>query len=197
MVKFNCIAGIDYGSKLAGTTAIAIFKDQKITIHQSAKKQSADDFLENIIQQHQPQIIGFDAPLSLPGVYTNQKGKTDYFYRECDKELKAMSPMFLGGLTARAMALKAKLTSPKTEIIETYPAKIALGLSLKELGYKKEKENITPCLEILENQLPYSLQSEITNWHAFDSLLALLGAYKYTTGTAQKVGDDNEGVIYF
>lgn len=197
MVNYNCIAGIDYGSKLAGTTAIAILRNEKFTIHQSAKKQDADAFLEILIQEHQPQIIGFDAPLSLPGVYTNTKGKTDYFYREGDRALKAMSPMFLGGLTARAMALKAKLASPKTEFIETYPAKIAADLGLKELGYKKEKENISPCLEILKVQLPYSLQTKITNWHAFDSILALLGTYKYTTGTAQKVGNTIEGVIYF
>lgn len=197
MANYNCIAGIDYGSKLAGTTAISILKNQEIIVRQSAKKQDADLLLENLIKEYNPEIIGFDAPLSLPGIYTNQKDKTDYFYREADRQLKAMSPMFLGGLTARAMALKAKLETNKSKFIETYPAKIAEGLGLKELGYKKEKENIAPCLEVLEAQLPFTIQTAITNWHAFDCLLALLGAYKYITGTAQKVGDNDEGVIYF
>lgn len=197
MANYNCIAGIDYGSKLAGTTAISILKNQEIIIHQSAKKQDADLLLENLIKKYNPEVIGFDAPLSLPGVYTKQKDKTDYFYREADRQLKAMSPMFLGGLTARAMALKAKLETNKTKFIETYPAKIAEGLGLKELGYKKEKENIAACLKVLKTQLPYTVQTALTDWHALDSLLALLGAYKYITGIAQKVGNVNEGVIYF
>lgn len=197
MANYNCIAGIDYGSKLAGTTAISILKNQEIIVRQSAKKQDADLLLENLIKEYNPEIIGFDAPLSLPGIYTNQKDKTDYFYREADRQLKAMSPMFLGGLTARAMTLKAKLETNKSKFIETYPAKIAEGLGLKELGYKKEKESISSCLEVLQHQLPYMIKVEVTNWHAFDSALALLGAYKYTKNSAQKVGNENEGVIYF
>lgn len=194
MANYNCIAGVDYGAKQAGTTAIAVLMENKVAVYQSEKKKDADLFLEEIIQQHQPQLIGFDAPLSIPAVYINPKEHNDYFYRKCDRAVNAMSPMFLGGLTARAMALKAKLN---TTFIETYPAKIAADLGLKELGYKKEKQHLERCLATPLQQTKWGITTAITNWHAFDSLLALYGAYKYTLGKADSVGDKKEGLIYF
>ena len=101
--------GIDYGSKMAGTTVIAYLKSGKLHFAQSQKKKDADLFVENWVAQHQPRAIFLDAPLSLPGVYTEPEAYDDYFYRAGDRLLRAMSPMFLGGLTARAMRLSRRL----------------------------------------------------------------------------------------
>src|SRR5215212_2962102 len=101
----TALAGVDYGSKLAGTTAIAVLEGNTITVHQSLKKQDADLFLTGLLKKYRPSVVGFDAPLSLPGVYRGMKDKNDYFYRTADRELTCMSPMFLGGLTARAIKL--------------------------------------------------------------------------------------------
>ena len=97
------IIGVDYGSKLAGTTVIAYNMGDGIRLERSKKNQDADQMIIDFVAEYNPQVIGIDAPLSLPGVYTGLVGFEDYHYRACDKALKAMSPMFLGGLTARAM----------------------------------------------------------------------------------------------
>ena len=128
--------GVDYGSKLAGTTAISYLEEGKIRILQSKKKEDADQFLSELILRLSPKSIFIDAPLSLPAAYHN-KG-TDYFYRKADRDCKAMSPMFLGGLTARAMKLKAQHAD--RNFIEVYPAMLArVVLELGEAYAKKEK----------------------------------------------------------
>ena len=84
LVEKENIAGIDFGSKFAGTTAISYFNGDSIVTEQSEPKKSADDFLLRMIESRKFSSIFIDAPLSLPGVYLGQS-KSDYFYRECDK----------------------------------------------------------------------------------------------------------------
>jgi len=57
--------GIDYGSKLAGTTAICVKIEGHLDLFQSGKKQDADLFISKIIHQYQPEKVFIDAPLSL------------------------------------------------------------------------------------------------------------------------------------
>ena len=114
--------GIDYGSKLAGTTVICFDENEKLNFRQSEKKQDADAFLEKLISEKQPDSVFIDAPLSLPNAYFG-KGE-DYFYRKCDREVGGMSPMFLGGLTARAIKLKSKSETPECPFYEIYPAQL-------------------------------------------------------------------------
>ncbi len=103
--------GIDYGAKLAGTTAISFVENNQIKTVQSVRKQNADTFCLDWISRLKPDFIMIDAPLSLPLAYFG-KGD-DYFYRQADRELKAMSPLFLGGLTARAMRLANQWSKQK------------------------------------------------------------------------------------
>ena len=189
------LIGIDYGSKLAGTTVICFVENEQLKLKQSQKKQDADQFLLSEITFLNPEFIFLDAPLSLPGVYRNLEGYSDYFYRQSDKDLKAMSPMFLGGLTARAMRLQAQLKEKNYSVFETYPGYLAQMLSLKEIGYKKEKENIPLVLEQFSNQLPYNLAEIPKNWHQFDAILAFYSGYRYLAGKSESYGRIEEGVI--
>lgn len=94
-------AGVDYGSKLAGTTVITFLSQNQLVTYQSPKGKNADDWLKNLLSTQKIGTIYIDAPLSLPSAYC---GKGDNFhYRKADQMLHAMSPMFLGGLTARAI----------------------------------------------------------------------------------------------
>ena len=191
------IAGIDYGSKLAGTTVIAILlEDQTIELIQSKKKQDADAFVLEQCQKYPIKQVFLDAPLSLPGVYTDSNTYDDYFYRKGDKLLKAMSPMFLGGLTARAMKLKAQLISQQIEVIEIYPAQLARLLDLTNLNYKKEKEAIPAVLEkIVEAFSFHSTFPNCQNWHQVDALLALHSGWRYLNRQHEVYGDMAEGAI--
>jgi len=189
------LIGIDYGSKLSGLTAMAILDQGEIKVLQSKKNSDADRFILEHLAPGKPELLCVDAPLSLPSVYTNPAGGADYFYRQCDRELHAMSPMFLGGLTARAIKLKNQIETLGTKVWETYPSAIAIMYNMH--GYKKTTESIPTCLEFLFDIAPeLKTTFPIENWHAFDALLCLWTAINISKQTAASYGDPNEGLIY-
>ena len=190
------IAGIDYGSKLAGTTVIAYLKDGKAQFLQTKKKQDADQFILEKLAVLNIQKVFLDAPLSLPGVYRGLLGYEDFFYRKGDKLLRAMSPMFLGGLTARAMRLHRQLQANNIEVLEIYPAQLAQRLQLSDLNYKKKTENIAGVVAHLATLLPYSFDASIIkNWHQVDALLALYSGWRYEQDEHEVFGAVEEGQI--
>lgn len=189
------VAGIDFGARFAGTTAIAVFGTNRISIHQSAKKEDADAFLAGHLELFPDSaIIGFDAPLSLPGVYSGLKGYSDFQYRKVDRELKAMSPLFLGGLTARAMAMKHRFS--RLRFIETYPARQADRLELHALNYKKNDARYKQLVERLSLELKGVEVPTVNTTHQFDALLALLAAVRVQNHCATQLGAHEEGLIY-
>lgn len=199
------IAGIDFGSKLAGTTVIAYLENETIEFFASAKNQDADRFILEWTKKFQPDQIFIDAPLSLPGVYINNSRYDNYFYRKADLEVKAMSPMFLGGLTARAIQLKSRLSEQNIEVIEIYPSHLADVLELDRNLYKKQKEHIPIITTILSKSLYHLLSSSpsllaslfpnLPNWHHVDALLALISGIRYRKNQHLSFGDPQEGQI--
>jgi predicted nuclease with RNAse H fold len=194
MKSSTYIAGIDYGAKLAGTTAIAYIEKGRIVWQQSKIKQDADAFIREFVKEKQIKLIGLDAPLSLPKIYKNHEKGEDYFYREADKLLGAMSPMFLGGLTARAMQLCAYLE--QTQTIEVYPAALAKKWYLEQYHYKKALSLMYQASKAIEEQITLKIAQKPDNWHQFDAILALASALRYDNQTAECFGDEQEGVIW-
>ena len=145
----NTIAGVDYGAKNAGTTCLCYNKGQEIYYVQSIKNRDADVFLYEHLLRLQPAVSGIDAPLSIPAIYTGTG--EDYFYRQADKEVQAMSPMFLGGLTARAIKLSDNLELKGIKCIETYPAGLAKELKLDMEKYKKKSVHINELTQGIKN----------------------------------------------
>lgn len=187
------ICGIDYGSKLAGTTVCAWQDGERIQLQQSTKKADADAFLEDLIATLRPHAIYLDAPLSLPGVYKGV-GK-DYFYRSCDRALASMSPMFLGGLTARAMRLAEHWQQQGLSTFEAYPAALWREIGEKKFMYKKDTNDMDACLALLQQHFELRLPTT-SNWHQFDALLALCVGYRHQNKQAKIYGDSQEGLIY-
>lgn len=186
--------GIDYGAKLAGTTVICYEKDKQLELVQSEKKQDADQFILNHLAVLQPKSVFIDAPLSLPLAYF---GKGDnYFFRVCDRELQAMSPMFLGGLTARAIRLINAEETTNISFKETYPAQIVRHYLTTIKGYKKQKTYIAPFCDFLSTQLPLTLACTPQNWHQIDALLAWWAGWRYQQGAVKTYGEEIEGFIY-
>ncbi|MBD0255189.1 MAG: DUF429 domain-containing protein [Cytophagales bacterium] len=193
------LCGVDYGSKLAGTTVVCTLDATMGRVHfqKSAPREDADAFLRNYLLQCQPAFIFLDAPLSLPGVYRGLPGCRDYFYREADRQLGAMSPMFLGGLTARAVQLKDTLQRSGLVVYETYPAAQARRLNLHSAGYKQEPAALVPVLGHIQENHPalFSEMVGVTSWHHVDALLALLAAVRFTGGEHVVYGNGVEGEI--
>lgn len=191
--------GIDYGSKLAGTTVICYLERQKIQFVSAEKGQDADQMIHQFLKDHQNvDAVFMDAPLSLPHVYIDIHPETaDFFYRSCDRAVKAMSPMFLGGLTARAMKLAHGYKDRDIEFFESYPAALAKELSLDRLGYKKSIQFISEVTMSIHSKYELSLASVPKNWHEVDALLAYLIGWRFSRKEHQVVGEPSEGLIYY
>jgi len=169
-----------------------------VRFENAAPKRDADEFLTNWTDRIKPRTIYLDAPLSLPGIYRGLPGFTDYFYRRADREAGAMSPMFLGGLTARAMKLKAELESRHgLRVCEAYPGGLARELELAQYFYKKKEgepgqiaEKLAGAfdLELIPPDLPW-------NWHLVDALLCLCIGLRERKGKHRLLGDPVEGCI--
>lgn len=196
---------IDYGSKLAGTTAIVFEQKGQLLIEQSQPKKSADDFILSLVDVLNPKFVFIDAPLSLPIVYTangNSKDEVeepDFFYRKCDRALSAMSPMFLGGLTARAMRLKSILEKRNITCFEIYPKALVQQNFPNNRHYKqKRKDNIDSFFGELKTAFPKGKTFAFTpqNWHQIDACLAWLSAWRCIQNKATVFGDIQEGCIY-
>ena len=189
--------GIDYGSKLAGTTVITYQKDGVLFQISSQKKEDADKLIVAAVDEMGPDVIFIDAPLSLPGAYFG-KGE-DYFYREADKTLGAMSPMFLGGLTARAMKLKRQITEKGARVFETYPGALVRNTqNLKSVYDKKAKKVSDPLFEeIMELLNGVTLNKQPDNMHQVDSILAWHSGHRHLQGISKVVGNAEEGLIIY
>lgn len=182
---------------MAGTTVLAYLNEHgEIAFVGSEKKKDADLFLLQQIRDRGFRQIFIDAPLSLPGVYTQPERYGDYFYREGDKAMKAMSPMFLGGLTARAMRLKASLSEEGIECFEIYPGALARQLELQQWNYKKQLEHLPAVVQQLSKVLAFPLASSaLQSWHQLDALLAFHIGWRYLHQQHQCYGAADEGQI--
>ena len=189
--------GIDYGSKLAGTTVIAFLMENEVFFMQSPKGVDADEWLIQAIEELPNGLVCLDAPLSLPAVFRGMPGE-DYFYRQADRQTGAMSPMFLGGLTARAMRLTQLLKERSIEVCETYPGYLARNVvGLNTARYKKDDTYLEAAVEKLYLHGMRSVCKTLpTNWHQFDALLALYSASRVVQGHALSFGTSEEGLIF-
>jgi len=197
MICFNHFVGIDFGAKFAGTTALTMGIDERLYTYQSNKNQDADCFLQELIIENKTVTQVFiDAPLSLPGGFY---GITDNFsMRDADIKLQAMSPMFLGGLTARAVAFKYQLIQMGTiDCYEVYPGGFVKKNQLSEIYHKKDNQKIDSFLKIFHEYLsPFQIRSEINNWHQVDSIIAWAIGYLFQNGKATSYGNETEGLIW-
>lgn len=189
--------GLDYGAKLAGTTAVAMLQKKELQVWQSIKGQDADAWLLKLIPELRPDTVFIDAPLSLPAVYGKLPASpiADYFYRTCDRQLQAMSPMFLGGLTARAIRLTAQLTTQGIRVIETYPAGLARLLFPTVVGYKKDTRPSPRIIDVLQEPVGFRIATDISTWHQVDAVLAWISGQRYKQGVATTYGEAPEGQI--
>lgn len=202
------IIGIDFGSRYAGTTVIAVASTRrgKITNVELISTRRGEDSdhvilssVRNIVSNVNPTkiTVGIDAPLSLPMATRKVRPapESDFLFRKCDRELEAMSPLFLGGLTGRAMKLAATLQAMfGAEILEVYPAALADTLTIR--GYREGKRGkIIPndVREAIHHLLPLAPTPQ--SYHELDALLALLSVLRFLNKTAKRFGSRREGMI--
>ena len=189
------IWGIDFGARLSGNTVIAAFQSDCVQLMQCPMSVDANAWISEKYREQQPELIAIDAPLSLPFGYFRDKG--DLHFREADRALAAMSPMFIGGLTARAIEWTRELSC---EVIEAYPSALADLWTFQ--GRKKRKEDVTGffnrCVKprFREQTGIRKSYDEPVNIHQLDAWLALMTAMRYQNGEARSYGNKEEGLIW-
>lgn len=185
------IAGVDFGARFAGTTVVCFDEGQCLVLERVARGQDADAALRAFVARRRPHAVYVDAPLSLPSAYLH--GGSDFFYRECDRMLAAMSPMFLGALTARAIQLKHTLAP--APVFEVYPRAAARLLEQQQVrGYREARPRA--YLARLQRCLPLPFCGVVTSWHDIDAILAWWSGWRHRRGEACAFGDPSEGVIW-
>lgn len=183
------------GNQKAGTTVFCYREFGKTRLLRSEKKKNADNFILRTLGKVSPDLVFIDAPLSLPYIYTHNVAKADYFFRLADRKLGAMSPMFLGGLTARAIQLKDEMARMGIQAIEAYPGGLSRKMNLIKSGYKGTLSNIPACLEKIDS--PFAVDHGIfESWHDIDALLCYLIGLRYINGKAESFGDPEEGLTW-
>ncbi|TPE43235.1 DUF429 domain-containing protein [Pontibacter mangrovi] len=190
--------GVDFSEKLSGNTAVAMEEDGQLRVWQCERKADADAWLLKLIREKRPKAVFIDAPLTLPKVYTDQAAaspEADFFFRKADREVQAMSPMFLGGMTARAMKLRTQLAAEGVAVLETYPSQACRFLLPQLSGYKKGLEGIDAYAHALQEVSHVKLQQMPTNWHQVDAILCWLSGKRHLNGKSVLYGDATEGRI--
>jgi len=182
------IMGIDYGARYSGKTVICYDDSDQLLLRRVDKKADADAFVRQHVLHHHPRLIAIDAPLSLPTAYHGHGD--DYMYRKCDRACQAMSPMFLGGLTARAMSLRAQLL--QYEFIETYPS-----MHYREAfpGVKKDNKVFSAARDHFLPLMHFKMDISPIDWHELDATLAWYSGWRYNQDAHICHGDDAEGLI--
>jgi uncharacterized protein len=189
--------GIDYGAKTSGNTIICWHNGRELLLYTSDKK-DADLFILDFVAQRSPSLtqIFLDAPLSLPAVYYATDGFSNYHYRACDIALKAMSPMFLGGLTARAIELKHRLETQNIQTYEVYPKAIAQVLLADQYHKKLSSSELKRLSDLLTQHIPeIQLNHYPQNQHQFDAMLAWISGFRFLNQQHQVFGHLKEGII--
>ncbi len=192
--EFAWIA-VDYGKKLKGTTAIACWQNDGLTLIQCPEGQDADRWLLNCTSELEPERIFLDAPLSLPLAYCAPDKADDYFYRQCDKGIGGMSPMFLGALTARAIKCKHTLEQMDVQVIEAYPVGLAQELLADDLPTQKADPKKQKQWQMLADLFPAKLKDEPLNQHQVDALLTWWIGYRYQNNEHRVIGEPDEGLV--
>ena len=104
-----------------------------------------------------------------------------------------MSPMFLGGLTARAMRLNSQ--TKEIKFIETYPGYLIRNVLELKPHYSKRK-TYDPAIEHhLASKYNLVLKEPLGNWHQLDALACWVSGYRFFHNKAIKFGDESEGQI--
>ena len=185
------IIGVDLGARHAGTTVVCSRERGLFQFHRCGKGEDSDNWLETVVSEMAPLAIYIDAPLSLPGAYFGNGD--DHFFRRADRLAGGMSPMFLGGLTARAIRLATVWRNRGIEVNEVYPA----ALIRHEWDYLKiPAGRAIPPHKLRLMAGMFALPPPATkDRHEADAWLCWLSGHRHRSGRARAIGDVEEGVI--
>lgn len=183
--------GIDFGARTAGTTVVCHQRKGVFHFERCAPGLDGDAWLEDAVVRLRPAAVYIDAPLSLPSAYRGTG--TDYFFRAADRVAGGMSPMFLGGLTARAMRLAAVWRGQGIQVHEAYPAAL-IRTAWESLAIAPRKTIPRHKLRIMAGMCRVPPPAPADR-HEADAWLCWVIGHRHQRGEAQRFGQPDEGLI--
>ena len=183
--------GIDLGARGSGNTAVCQRERGLFRFHRSTPGADGDAWLNTLVAQLAPVAIYIDAPLSLPGAYFGRGH--DHFFRSADRQAGGMSPMFLGGLTARAIHLAEAWRAQGIAVHEAYPSAL--------ICHSWEFLHIPPGRAIPRHKLRLMAgmcllpPPQPADRHEADAWLCWVIGHRHQRGEALTFGVPDEGVI--
>lgn len=182
------LLGIDLGGRTTGKTALSFLDTDLNEIKNYSREYisercgKSDKELIRFVESFNADVIGIDAPLSLPDFKSE-----NYLYRNCDKKLKALSPMTLGEITARAIHIKENLSCK--DIFEVYPKTLLELFKINHKGYKRDQNLQSTIWKILIEYYDLDFPDIEMNEDNLDSILAVLILYHFHTKKYEIVND--------
>ena len=181
------VVGIDLaGMEKNKTGACALTYSESPEISKTIKTKILykDSEIMTFIDQENPELIAFDAPLSKP-----RQGNR----RKCDRELAeyGLLPPMLGGmryLTQRAIELKNMIIG-SYKIIE-----VSSRASAAILGYR-DQEEAKEQKELLKLNIKGDTEQRFLSRDELDAVSAAITAYLHLQGKTRSVGDDEGRII--
>ncbi len=193
MKEKTVVVGIDLAGSPKRDTGICLMLNKKIikyaTLHE-------DKDIIAFVKEANPQIIGIDAPLSLPPGRKSLDDNNGVHLRECDKELTKRKirffPVTLGPmrmLTLRGLYLKKRFKRLGYNSIEIYP-----GATQDIYGIPRKQHSMEGLLKGLEGLGIKGLNAEMNN-DELDAVTGAFTAYLYLKGKAEILGSLKAGAI--
>lgn len=187
------VIGIDLSASEKRGSGLC-FLDEKL--YAKCRTIYKDQEMVEIVKKYKPDIVGIDAPLSLPLGRKNIFRKSNVHFRKCDKQLWELKikffPITLGPmrrLTERGIKIRRMLENLGFKVIEVYPGATQdlLGIPRKQKGLEKLKKGLEKFGIKLENR-------KLTG-DELDAVTAAYTAYLFLKGLAIEIGDKREGTI--
>ena len=179
-------AGVDLGGRTTGKTALAWMESDSAVVHILSAPilknlcGSSDQLFLELLNSYHFDVVGFDAPLSLPDCT-----QPDYLFRPGDRQVGALSPFTVGELTARAIYLSHHLNS---HAIEVYPKTVLQMLDLPHRGYKNETQVLGQRAVSIASLYGWTLTEIPSDSDTFDAFLALVSVWHYVYDRYLNVG---------
>jgi predicted nuclease with RNAse H fold len=193
MTEKTIIVGIDLAGSPKRDTGICLMHNKKIVKYATLHE---DKEIIAFVKESNPQIIGIDAPLSLPPGRKSLEDNNGIHLRECDRELTKRKirffPITLGPmrmLTLRGLYLKKRFKRMGFDSIEIYP-----GATQDIYGIPRKQYSMEGLLKGLEGLGIKGLNPEMTH-DELDSVTGGFTAYLYLKGKAEILGSLKTGAI--
>jgi hypothetical protein len=193
MAEKTIVVGIDLAGSPKRDTGICLMQNKKIVKYATLHE---DKEIIAFVKESTPQIIGIDAPLSLPPGRKSLEDNNGIHLRECDRELTKRKirffPVTLGPmrmLTLRGLYLKKRFKRMGFDSIEIYP-----GATQDVFGIPRKQYSMEGLLKGLEGLGIKGLNHKMTH----DELDAITGgftAFLYLKGKAEILGTLKAGAI--